>query len=147
MLKLVRGYKKSRCDKGCPNINEYESPYEISIQGNFLQTNFKEGTIYMRYRGLPTDDDGDLIIPEIQRNKLQEYIKYTCIRRTLENLLLSSDDPNVGNKLQYFRQMEKEAYGAAKNDTIAEGMFGWKERIKHKNRRYFRKFDVMYSNL
>ncbi len=101
----------------------------------------------MRYRGLPTDEDGDLLIPDIQRNKLPDYIKYTCIRRTLENLLLTSDDPNVGQKLQYFSQKENEYYHAAKNDSINEGMLGWKDRIKHRNRRYTRKFEVMYSSL
>ena len=147
ILRLVQGYKRVKCDKGCPNLTERESPYEISIQGNYIQTNFDSGYIYLRYRGLPVDENGDLLIPDIQRNKLPDYIKYTCIRRTLENLLLTSDDPNVGQKLQYFSQKENEYYHAAKNDSINEGMLGWKDRIKHRNRRYTRKFEVMYANL
>ena len=147
ILRLVQGYKKVKCDKGCPNLMEYESPYEISIHNNIVQCNFESGYIYMRYRGLPTDDDGELLIPEIQRNKIQEYIKYTCIRRTLENLMLSSDDPNVGQKLAYFEQKERETYHQAKNDATVEGMLGWKDRIKYKNRRYTRKFELMYSSL
>ena len=146
-LKLKNGYKKVRCDQGCPNLEFYESPYEIAIQGNFIQTNFKDGYIYLRYRGLPTDESGDIIIPEIQRNKLPEYIQYTCIRRTLQNLLLNSDDPDVIQKYQLFKQLENEAYLAAKNDSINEGMLGWKELIKRNNRRFTQKFELMYSNL
>ena len=147
VLRLVQGYKKVKCDKGCPNLKEYQSPYEISIIGNHIQANFDSGYIYLKYRSLPTDESGELVIPEIQRNKLSDYVKYTCIRRSLENFMLSSDDPNVAQKLQYFSQRENESYAAAKNDSIVEGMSGWKEIIKHKNRRYTRKFEHMYSRL
>ena len=147
ILKLVPGYKRNRCDKGCPNLNEYKSPYEISDQGGYLQCNFNSGYIYLRYKGLPVDEEGELVIPEIQRNKLTDYIKYTCVRRTLEAIYTSDDDPNTLQKLQYFTNMEKESYAASKNDSIVEGMLGWKERFKNKNRRYTRKFELMYSNL
>lgn len=147
ILSLVQGYKKVKCDKGCPNLKEYESPYEISHQGNYFQCNFDNGYIYMRYRGLPTDENGELLIPDIQRNKLNEYIQYTCIRRTLENVFLSSDDPNVANKLIYFGNKEDQTYLAAKNDSIVEGMKNWKKRIKYNNRRFTRKFEVTYSSL
>ena len=147
ILKLVQGYKKVKCDKGCPNLGEVQSPYEISQQGNFFQCNFDSGIIYLRYRGLPTDEDGGLLIPEIQRNKLQEYIQYTCIRRTLEDIWLAKDDPDVERKLQYYGQKESQAYAAAKNDSIVEGMSGWKSRIKANNRRQTQKFDVMITNI
>lgn len=146
-LRLKSGYKKVKCEPGCPNLNFYESPYEISIHGTEIHTNFEEGNIYIRYRGLPIDDQGDLLIPETQRNKLQEYIKYTCIRRTLENLLLNSDDPNIGQKYQLFKQLENDSYAAAKNDSINEGMRGWKNAIRNKNRRENLKIERLYSNL
>ena len=145
-LKLKKGYNKTKCDKGCPNLF-YESPYEVSINNTQLQPNFEEGNIYIRYRGLPVDETGDLIIPEIQRNKLQEYLQYTCIRRTLEDLLLSSDDPNVANKYQLYKQLESEAYEQARKDAFNEGLLNWKDAIKKANKRDRFKYEMMYSSI
>jgi len=141
-LKLVGHYKKDTLDKRCPNRRQ-NSSHEFSINGTQVHTNFSEGSIFIRYKGFE-EEDGELIIPDIQRNKLQEYIKYTCIRRTLESLLLTGDDPNIAQKLQYFRQMENENYLAAKNDAFAEGSKGWQERIKGNNR-YFN--SIRYENM
>ena len=147
LLKLKKGHMRPKCDKDSPNLGDFYSDYEITIENNYLFTNFNKGNIYIQYRGLPTDEEGDLIIPEIQRNKLVEYIQYTCIRRTLQNLLLNSDDPNIGQKFQLYKQLENEAYAAAKNDTINEGMLGWREEAKKNNRARRRKFEVMYRPL
>ena len=75
---------------------------------------------------------------------LQEYIKYTCIRRVLQELLTNSDDPNVIEKWKLYKQLENESYLATKNDLINQGMLGWKEAVKKANRKYNRKYEVMY---
>lgn len=132
-LKLIKHYTKAPCDINCPNLRE-DSINEFSINGTKVHTNFKKGTIYINYKGFPEDEHGGLIIPETQRNKLIDYIKYTCIRRTLEAIFLSGDDGNVQQKLQYFRQLENENYLLAKNDAFAEGSKGWEKLIKSSNR-------------
>ena len=132
-LKLIKHYKKVPCETGCPNLR-LACTNEFSINGTKVHTNFEKGTIYINYKGFPEDETGGLIIPEIQRNKLIDYIKYTCIRRTLEAIFLSGDDGNVQQKLQYFRQLENENYLLAKNDSFAEGSKGWEKLIKSQNR-------------
>lgn len=144
-LRLKRGWKKANCDRDCPNLYLEDCPDEISIHGQYIHANFESGFIYIRYRGLPVDEDGDLMIMDTDRGNLQEYVKYTCIRRVLQELLTNSDDPNVIEKWKLYKQLEGEAYLAAKNDLINQGMLGWKEAIKRKNRMYNRKFEVMYS--
>lgn len=144
-LKLVRGYTKLKCDKGCKNLT-IDSPYHISVQNNnYLNCNFQTGNIYLRFKGLPEDEEGEIIIPETSRNKLKEYLEYTCIRRTLENIWLNDDKPDVVTKYNTFRQLEDQAYLAAKNDIIDQGLFGWEEKVKRQLRRRTRKFELMYS--
>lgn len=144
VLKLKRGYKKQKCDTGCPNLHIQDSLYEISIfNNNYIDCNFEDGYVYLRYRGL-AEEDGDLLIPETQRDSLQYYIQYHCIRKVLETLWVNNDDMNVINKIQYFRQLERENFAAAKNEIINEGMSGWAKTVKRRNKIRRRKFDVMY---
>lgn len=146
-LKLIKHYKKTPCETGCPNLVQ-NCENEFSINGTKVHTNFEKGTIYIKYKGFPEDEDGGLIIPETQRNKLTEYIKYTCIRRTLEAIFLSGDDMNIQQKLQYFRQLENETYLAAKNDSFAEGSKGWEKLIKASNRYHNSyKYESMLPNI
>lgn len=84
---------------------------------------------------------------ETDRNKLQEYVKYTCIRRFYQELISNSDDDGVENKWKLFRELEKESYFATKNDFINQGMLGWKEAIKRNNRKFNRKFEFMYPSI
>lgn len=145
-LRLIPGRKKANIEKDCENLL-CESKHQVTIQGGYLQTNFEEGEIYLRYRGLPVDEDGEYTIPEIQRGKFKEYVIYYCIVRILEALTLSGDDPNVVNKLSYFDSKKREYYEQAKKDAIAEGLTGWASRIKKANRRRKLKYEFMYDNI
>lgn len=146
-LKLIKHYAKAPCDSNCPNLRQ-NCKYEFSLNGTKIHSNFKTGTIYINYKGFPEDEEGNLIIPETQRNKLIDYIKYTCIRRTLEAIFLSGDDGNVQQKLQYFRQLENENYLLAKNDSFAEGSRGWQDLIKSYNRYHNSlKYEAMIPHL
>lgn len=147
LFKLVRGYNKLKCDKGCQNLT-IDSPYEVSIQNNnYLNCNFQKGAVYLRYRGLPTNEFGELLIPETSRNSVKDYLEYKCTRRTLENIWVNDDKPDVVTKLNYFRQLENEYYLKAKNDTIDDGLLGWREKVKNQLRKRTRKFELMYSNI
>lgn len=145
ILRLRQGHKTVKCESGCLNLNTNNVEYEITIQGNYIHTNFNEGRIYLYYRGLPTDEEGDLVIPEIQRNKLVEYIQNTVIRRTLQALLLNSDDPDIYNKWQIYRQLEKETYLEAKNDTVNQGLAGWAKALKRNNKIRSLKYELMFN--
>lgn len=90
-LKLSQNVKKNYCDKGCPNIKFNKSPYEIEIKGNTLYTNFKEGTIYLKYKGLEEDEDGFVLIPDTNTGALMDYIKYSVREKIMFRALLNSD--------------------------------------------------------
>lgn len=148
LLQLVPHKYKVRCDSNCPNLY-YESEYSISIDENHnnIVTNFNDGFIWLWYKGLPCDEDGELIIPDTSRDKLKNYIIYFAICETLESLWLSEDDPNIQGKLQYFTQKKDEYYYAAKSESISKGLAGWKTKLINNNRRNTLKFERLYRSL
>ena len=86
LLKLTRGIKKEVCHSRCKNLSKeltYSSPYEINIVGDYIQTNFEEGFIYLQFFALEKDEDGDIIIPENSNDQLVEYITYHLKSRPL----------------------------------------------------------------
>lgn len=147
-LKLIPHVYKVRCDNDCPNLVS-ESKYTISIdeKHNNITTNFNQGFIWIWYKRLPLDEDGELMIPETHKNKLKNYILYFVIVRTLESLLLSEDDPNVINKLQYFSRLKDEYFYSAKSESINEGLLGWDSKIKNNNRRNMMKYESLTPRL
>lgn len=148
LLNLIPHVYKVRCDSDCPNLTA-NSEYDISIDEdhNYITTNFNEGFIWVWYKGLPCDEAGDLVIPGTSRDKLKNYIIYFAIVRTLEDLLLSEDDPNIFNKLQVFERLKNEYYYAAKSESISKGLSGWSTKLINNNRRNTNKYENMFSSL
>lgn len=89
---LGKRMKKSLCDRDCYNKNVYESPYEINIFNDNIDVNFNEGTIYMMYQGLPTDEDGNIEIPDTPNGSLEVYLEYHLKSLLCERLMLLSDN-------------------------------------------------------
>lgn len=133
-LRLTKNYKRQKCDVGCPNIKEKNSEYEISIFNyNYIQTNFNNGYIYIRFRGLPTED-GELYVPTTHRNKLKQNLYYLGLSKSLEAILFNSDDPNIATKYKLAESKERETYQEALSETFVEGLSGWADLIKKRNK-------------
>lgn len=148
ILKLTKGMKKEFCAPGCKNLQKAltnSSAHEINILGNKIQTNFKRGVIYIQYNALPSDEDGDLYIPDVV--SLQEYLMYYVKRKILEGLWLNDDDLNVGNKLQYVKQQEREYLGLAMTTLKFENLGNWEERLKKKMVQETNRFERMFPNV
>lgn len=148
LLRLTKGFKKEFCAPGCRNIQRAltaSAPYEINILGNILQTNFKSGHIYIQYNALPTDETGDLYIPDVR--SLQEYLMYYVKRKVLEGLWINDDDVNLVNKLQYISAKEKESFGLAMTQVKLESLSGWDKRLKRKMAADTNRFERMFPNL
>lgn len=148
LLNLKPHVYKVRCDVNCPNLTA-DSDYDISIdeKHNYITTNFNDGFVWLWYKGLPCDESGELVIPSTDRDKLKNYIIYFAIVRTLQDLVLSEDDPNIINKLQIFEPLKREYFYAAKAESVSKGSVGWSTRLINNNRRNTNKFETMFRNL
>lgn len=149
-LKLKRGFNKSVCAPGCKNLRSLvvdESPNTIDIVGDYINTNYDSGTIYMQYRGLPADEDGNIIIPDTQHNRLQEYLIYHCRMRILEEVVTGRDD-DAGNLLQYYAGRARDTFQLAMTETKFEGLGrDWAAKIRNKQRKQTLKYDVMLPKI
>lgn len=146
LLRLTKGFNKSICSKECPNLAVVDkaSVNEINIKGDFLYSNFREGTVYMRYDGFVKDENGDILIPETQHSRLKEYLIYYCRTRILEDLIIGDDDPNKMNMLSYFNAKTRDGFGLAMTEVKMEALGSdWKRVVRNKQRAQTLKYDLM----
>lgn len=119
MLSLGEHINRSKIEENCLHYREeleQSQKHFITIKGNTLYTNFNKGYIYVIYRGLPTDEKGDLIIPETQKNYLQEYVIAEAKTKVLEDVVANSDEPNAARLLTYFSQKASDNFILAKKE-------------------------------
>ncbi len=100
---LVRGIKKEFCSSTCRNF-KVNSPYEVNISQERLQLNFRNGFVYTQFYALPTDEKGELLIPD--NRSLQEYLIAYITRRILQDIFYNDDDASVGSRI-YFLVIKK----------------------------------------
>ena len=147
LLRLVKGFNKSLCNSECANIRAMvvnSNSNEINIKGDYLYANFVEGTIYLQFDGLGVDEDGQLLIPTTQHNRLQEYLIYYCRKRILEDLIMGDDDTSKVNMLSYYARESQMAFGLAMTEIKFEALGkDWKTRVRNKQRAQTLKYDLM----
>lgn len=97
LLKLGKSFNKNNCHDKCRNKYVTESPYEIIINKNTLHANFDTGSIYMQYYGLPSDEDGNMTIPNSYNGHLETYLEYHVKERLIERLLGNGDAKYLSN--------------------------------------------------
>lgn len=146
-LSLTRGIKKESLDSKCLNLhpsirNSY--PDEISITEKTLNTNFSTGQIYFQYNALPTDEEGDIIIPEFTTRDIVDYLMVFCKMKIAENLILNNKNPQG---LKEFYPIWAQSLPSLKSGAIKEARFAglpknWQKKFKGKNREQISFFNL-----
>lgn len=139
LLKLGKSFDKRAVGRDCinlPNRIKNQNYNVINILGNTLQTEFETGNVYIKYRALPTDEEGEIAIPETQHNRLYEYILRYLEYKVMRDVMLNNDDRNVVTKIQMLRQEKDEALALAMTESKA-GILSpksWKS-VRNNNRK------------
>ena len=113
----TKGVVKKLCDSFYENYTGGTKEDQIVISELTFYTKFREGDVYLRYWQFPTDEDGEMLVPDTKRGYLEQYLMYYIDMKVYENLLRNGDDPNIVNKLQFFSSKESEYYIKARNDV------------------------------
>jgi hypothetical protein len=116
LLRLGKAFKKDSCHADCRNKIVRDNPNEIVIVNFRLQANFNEGNIYLQYYGLPTDEDGNIEVPESANGHLELYIEYYLKRRLTEVLMGNNDAQGLANLYSVFAQQESINLRKASNE-------------------------------
>lgn len=142
-LKLVEGFDKSKLNLKCENIHIKKSPHQINIIRDTLQTNFSKGFVCIWYQGLMTNEDDQIILPEDPNAHIYQYLIASGKAKVFELLWANNDDPNVGQKLQFYKQEEArtftEASYQARMKTVSGG--NWWHGLKNQQRKRIRVFE------
>ena len=136
-LRLVRGFDKSKLDLNCENIRVKESPYEISIINNVIQTNFTKGSICIWYQGLAVEEETeDIILPEDPNSNIYKFLVSTGKAKVFELIWANDDDPNVINKLQFYKNEARENRILASAQARLDSVIGnnWSAGIKSRQK-------------
>lgn len=146
-LSLTKGIKKDVLSTDCLNISpaiRNAFPHEINITGRTLNANFPEGKIYIQYNSLPTEEDGDLIIPEFSTSDLVDYIKVFVKVQIAENLIANNKNPQgLGQLYSMWQQQLPFLKRAALTETSFAGLGkNWVHNLKGKNERLISIFNL-----
>lgn len=135
LLRLTEGVNKKMCTSDCTNLKVQSSPFEINIvKGNTLQANFKEGTIFLRYRGFEEDEEGFVEVPETFNGHLEKYVESYVKSKIMESIMANGDaTTNEATLFQLYRQDSRDNKIKAMTELKAKN-FGKEARTKYKNR-------------
>lgn len=119
-LSVVKGFKKDSFDVDCVNLHpsiREAYPHQISINRQTVQTNFKDGKIYIQYNSLPVDEDSEVIIPEYTTGDLVKYVENYCKIKIAEDLILKNKNPTgISQLLPMWMQQNIPFRNAAKSE-------------------------------
>jgi hypothetical protein len=146
-LSLTKGIQKSTLDIDCYNLhpsirNSYE--HQINITNRTINTNFKTGLIYLAYNSLPSDEEGEIVIPIISTGHLKEYIENYVKIKIAENLILNNRNPQgAGQLLPMWRADDNKFFIQAKSETNWGGLDkNWQKRIQQKKIENINRFNL-----
>lgn len=147
LLNLTDGVNKKMCTTDCANLKIKNSPYEINIiKGKTLQTNFKEGSVFIRYRGFEEDEEGFIVVPETFNGHLEDYITSYVKARLMESII-ANGDATGGEQSLYtlYRQDERNSEIKAFTELKAKG-FNKESRVAYRNklRKERKKIETMF---
>lgn len=91
-LKLGRNVNKKSCTTDCDNFGISNESDEITIQGDKIKANFNEGSIHILYRGFPTNEQGEMEMPETPNGYLERYIEGLLKVNTAERIITNGDN-------------------------------------------------------
>ena len=138
-LSLVKGIKKESLDINCLNLHPSirdNYPDKISITSRTLNTNFKEGKVYIQYNSLPTDDEGEIAIPILSTGQILEYIKNRVKIEIAQDLILSQkNSAGLKDLLPIWLQSNRLLFIEAKSEANWSGIdtLQWAKSEKIKN--------------
>jgi len=140
-LRPSKNMKRDLIADKSPNLQQFRSEFEFTLQGNYLNVNFKDGDLYLQYYGLPLNEDNELEIPD-NRN-IQEYLIAYCKRKIFQMIWDNGED--VQNRLQFYIQESERLKGLAMTSAKMEALGSdWWKNIKRNNLRNVLKFERMF---
>jgi hypothetical protein len=125
-LSLSKAIQKDTLDVDCLNLHpKIRNTYadQISITNRTLNTNFEKGKIYLQYNSLPSDEDGEIMIPVFTTGDIEKFVINQVKIALAEPLILNSKNPQgVVSMLSIWKQEERLLGIRAKSEANWNGV-------------------------
>lgn len=148
-LSLTKGFKNSSIDAQCLNLHPSirdSYPDKISITNRTLNTNFREGKIYIQFNSLPTDDEnGEIAIPILSTGDIRKHVENVVKLKLAEELIINQTvSQGLTNLLPMWLQNERPYFIAAKSEASWNGidMDKWAKEEYQRNRKLQEKYNL-----
>lgn len=124
------------CHNSCPNIRK-SGKYQISINGDEIDTPFRSGEIYLMYLGTMEDEEGNLLFPF--HPLITPYYEWSLKERILMNVIFNSDG-DYANLLKLAQSERVKAWLDAFNITMDKGYGEYVDSQKKKELSYYNQY-------
>lgn len=141
-LALVKG-RFAGCHSKCLNRRFAHSEYEVYINNKVMNTNFKDGYVYIQYYGLDKDEEGKIIIPDTPKMEVLKYVEYYAKNEILMRIEDNKEDAHATRLQQKYFQLSQAqlalALTDAKSSTLTPDSF---RKLEAVNRKYMYNFEA-----
>lgn len=121
-----------------PNAHHsHRGSYEINVEEDFIETNFRGGVIYFSYLADMKNEDGEDIIPFSPL--LNPYYEWSIKTKILQDIFINSED-DVFNKLKYAERERNLSFQDAVNFAMGKQAREWQKYDDARSREFFRKY-------
>lgn len=125
-LSLSKAMQKDTLDVDCLNLHpKIRNTYadQISVTNRTLNANFETGKIYLQYNALPSDEDGEIVIPVFTTGDIKRYVINQVKIALAEPLILNSKNPQgVATMLGSWESKDRLLFIKAKSEANWNGI-------------------------
>jgi hypothetical protein len=129
----------SMCVDNCENLR-VQSMDSLRIKPNGeVESSFRTGDVYLKYRSIPTDEKGLRKVPEIIQ--VEEYIKSFLKFKFFEQLFHSVTDETIRQiqyKLDFYKMDQMRKFEAARNTLMRTTVQQDMDAVVRRKRKFFR---------
>jgi hypothetical protein len=146
-LSIVKGVENGGFATNCLNLHpainkKYKNT--VSINRNTINTNFSKGTIYLQYYALPTDEDGEVYIPEMTTGDFTIYCESYVKEKLIWELIANNKNPQA--LMQLYAPLKQEMRmlkSAAMTECAFWGLSdGWDKKVRDKHQKLINSFEL-----
>lgn len=106
------------CQIDCPNKRK-PGKYQVEINGDYIETPFRTGTLYIMYVGMMKDEEGNITFPF--HPMITPYYEWSIKEKIITDAIFNSDGDNLGELFKLAQQERGKAWIDAFNFTSEPG--------------------------
>lgn len=131
-LEINRNVNKNSCSSKC--FNFYFSGLKNSLSIDYarlrIKTSFNEGTVFIRYKGFPINESGDIDFNDTANSSFERYIEY-ALRAKISEMLVGVEGAESVVQMLNYNVSQKRYYKSLTKDELNWSNFDTNRFVKN----------------